>query len=160
MNPKSALFAHCRSPSRCGGYLGGHPGPHMEDCFVYDHEKNKWSDFEPLPEGRAGGGMVFSSDENALVFSAGAERPEAGNPEAIDYQHTWMYSFDDPGRGWVEKDDIPFLTNHMSFGRFVATESNTIAHKVYSQPRYLIRAARSTTCSLQGKSVKTNIQAT
>lgn len=57
--------------------------------------------------------MVYSSVKNALIFSAGAERPTGGNYE--DFQHTWMYSFDDTGAGWVEKADIPYLTNHMSY---------------------------------------------
>lgn len=61
--------------------------------------------------------MIHDSVNNALVFSAGAERPQAGNPNAVDFQHTWMYSLDNPGQGWVEKDDIPFLSNHMSYGK-------------------------------------------
>ena len=70
----------------------------------------------PLPEGRAGGGLVYSTEVNALIFSAGAERPDPKSPDAVDYQHTWMYRFDRPGEGWVEKEDIPYLTNHMSYG--------------------------------------------
>jgi len=60
--------------------------------------------------------MVYVSSANALVFSAGAERPKKGNPNAVDYQHTWMYSLSNPNAGWQELPDIPYLTNHMSYG--------------------------------------------
>ena len=102
----------------CGGYLGGHPGQDIDDCLVYDHMKapgtGQWSSFASLPEGRAGGGMVYDSERDALYFSAGAVRPQAGNADADDYPDTWMYSFDNPSAGWVSKTDIPFLANHMS----------------------------------------------
>ena len=87
---------------------------------MYDHSKSpgsgqQWSYFKELPVGRAGGGLVYDPDRNALFFTAGAERPVAGNANAVDYKDTWMYSFSNPGAGWVKKLDLPFLSNHMSF---------------------------------------------
>ena len=108
--------------------MGGHPGPHISDCLVYDHANDEWSEFTPLPEGRAGGGLVYSSEARALIYSAGAERPEPDVADAVDYQHTWMYSFNKPSAGWVEKDDIPYLTNHMSYG----TSTGTFVFVTYS----------------------------
>lgn len=34
---------------------------------------NQWSAFADLPEGRGGGGLVYDSNSNSLIFSAGAE---------------------------------------------------------------------------------------
>lgn len=91
-------------------------GPHISTCLVYDHSKGKgkqWEFFPDLPEGRAGGGMVYDPIRNALIFAGGAERPKAGNANAVDYKHAWMYEFDSPG--WKTLPDIPFLSNHMSY---------------------------------------------
>jgi len=93
--------------------------PHIDTCLVYDHGKSpgsgQWSKLPSLPEGRAGGGMVYDSDTNSLIFSAGAERPKAGDPNAFDYRHTWVLNLGNSGAGWKAKADIPFLSNHMSF---------------------------------------------
>ena len=113
----------------CGGYLGGHPGPETAACFVYDHSvepgtTGQWSKLPDLPEGRAGGGMVFDTKRNALFFSGGAQRPNAGIKFAIDYEDTWMLDLADLASGWVSKPDTPLLSNHVahvtakdSFGR-------------------------------------------
>lgn len=68
--------------------------------------------------------MIYDSINDALVFSAGAERPTPGNAHAEDFQHTWMYTLSNPGQGWVEKDDIPYLTNHMSYGECMSSARN------------------------------------
>ena len=103
----------------CGGYLGGHPGPHIKTCLVYDHSiqpgSGQWSLLPDLPQGRAGGGLLYDTITNSLIFSAGAERPDPGNPHAEDYQHTWMLNLGNTGAGWEVKMDIPFLSNHMSY---------------------------------------------
>lgn len=102
----------------CGGYLGGHPGPHIPTCLVYDHSAssgNQWSSLPDLPDGRAGGGMVYDSNTNSLTFAGGAERPNANNAHAEDYTDTWTLELDNLGAGWKRKKDIPFLANHMSF---------------------------------------------
>jgi len=43
--------------------------------------------------------MVYDSDTNSLIFSAGAERPKAGDPNAFDYPHTWVLNL-----GWSVLD--------------------------------------------------------
>jgi hypothetical protein len=119
----------------CGGYVGGHPGPDTNQCFVYNHsqapgsQNRQWSRLgADLPSGRAGGGLVYDKQRRALVFAAGAQRPEPGNPEAFDYNTTWMYYFDRPNAGWVRQADIPFLANHMSFVTAVDANTNQERH--------------------------------
>ena len=104
----------------CGGYTGGSLGVHNGSCFQYDQSiapgMGQWTNFSSLPDGgRAGGGMIYDSTTDALVYSAGSHRPKRHVPFAIDYQNTWMYKFQNPGAGWVPKADIPFKGNHMHF---------------------------------------------
>jgi hypothetical protein len=104
----------------CGGYVGASLGIHNGSCFQYDHSiapgMGQWTNFTSLPDGgRAGGGMVYDSTVDALIYSAGAQRPYQGQRSAIDFRNTWMYSFQRPGDGWVPKADIPFIGNHMNF---------------------------------------------
>lgn len=103
--------------NQCGGYLGGHPGPAIDTCLVYDYSSDSWEFFESLPQGRAGGGLVYSSVSNALIFAAGAVRPRPGDIYAEDHQSTWMYQFDKPEAGWVPMANIPYKSNHMSSGK-------------------------------------------
>ena len=102
----------------CGGYQGGHPGPHIADCLAYNHAAtlgSRWTVLPSLPSGRAGGAMIHDELHNVLIFSGGAERPKAGSPYAEDYRHTWALSLDNIASGWVAKQDLPFLSNHMAF---------------------------------------------
>ena len=103
----------------CGGYLGGHPGPHIKTCLTYDHSKapgsGQWSYLPDLPDGRAGGGMIYDTNTNSLVYSAGAERPDPNSADAVDYRHTWKLDLGNTGAGWITMTDIPFLSNHMSY---------------------------------------------
>jgi hypothetical protein len=99
-------------------YLGGNVGVDVPTCLVYDHSvqpNGKWSFFENLPEGRAGGGMVYDAIKNQLIYAGGTDRPVQGNRQAFDKNTTWAYSFDDPEAGWQKMADLPFLANHMSF---------------------------------------------
>jgi Kelch motif len=104
----------------CGGYVGGHPGPETSDCFVYNHsqppgQRKQWSRWPSLPEGRAGGGLIYDKQRRVLLFASGARRPKAGNADAVDYNTTWMYALDRPAAGWVRKADMPYSANHMSY---------------------------------------------
>jgi hypothetical protein len=100
----------------CGGYVGGHPGPHTDACYVWDSNRpwrKQWSSFAPLPGGgRAGGGMFYDSQLNALFYTAGAQRHDG---ITIDFNDTWMYALNDTAAGWVPKAPIPFHGNHVSF---------------------------------------------
>jgi N-acetylneuraminic acid mutarotase len=87
---------------------------------VYDHSQppgvgKQWSLFAKLPDGRAGGAMVYDSTLNALIFSGGAKRPIAQKRTAVDYSSTWLYSLSNPSAGWVARAPMPFHANHMSF---------------------------------------------
>jgi len=112
----------------CGGYLGGHPGPHIPTCLMYNHAKapgsGQWSSSPDLPDGRAGGGMMYDSETNSLVFAGGAERPdaEAGIPDAFDYTNTWSLDLGNVKGGWKDKTGISFEANHTSF--VTATDSS------------------------------------
>jgi N-acetylneuraminic acid mutarotase len=104
----------------CGGYVGGSLGIHNGSCFQYDHSilpgKGQWSNFSSIPDGgRSGGGLTYDSTLDALVYSAGSQRPKRGSKGAIDFQTTWMYSLKNPTAGWNRKADIPFHGNHMNF---------------------------------------------
>lgn len=104
----------------CGGYVGGSLGVHNGSCFEYDHSiapgRGQWTNFSSIPDGgRSGGGMVYDSTLDALIYSAGSQRPKSGAKGAIDFQTTWAYLLKNPAAGWVRKKDIPFHGNHMNF---------------------------------------------
>jgi N-acetylneuraminic acid mutarotase len=106
----------------CGGYLGGHPGLHIPTCLIYDHSvapgSGQWDrsdSFPDLPEGRAGGGMVYDSVTNVAVFAGGAIRPTAGNAHAEDRRDAWKIDLGNMSAGWQRVTEIPFKSNHMSF---------------------------------------------
>ena len=104
----------------CGGYLGGHPGPHTAHCFLYDHAiapgtGAQWTRFADLPNGGyAGGGMIYDSIQDALYFAGGGQRLTAGSPHPVDFNRTFKYSFQNPSAGWVEIAPIPYKSNHLS----------------------------------------------
>jgi hypothetical protein len=109
----------------CGGYVGGEPGAATNACFKYNHTilpggGEQWSRLPNLPEERGGGGMVYDSGENALYFSAGAIRPNAGGTYTVDQPDTWMLDLDDvedPNTVAEWKDLAPakYTANHIGF---------------------------------------------
>ena len=103
----------------CGGYHGGHPGPHVPYCFVYDHSKApgsmQWSRITDLPNnGTAGAGMIYDTKGNALYYAGGGQRLVPGSPHPIDVHNTWKYAFDNPQSGWVASAPVPYAANHLS----------------------------------------------
>jgi N-acetylneuraminic acid mutarotase len=105
----------------CGGYLGGHPGPAVDTCLVYDHSvppntAGQYNTIIPnLPEPRAGGGMVHDTATHSLIFAGGATRPIAGNADADDHPTAWRLDLANLAGGWARVADMPFVANHMSF---------------------------------------------
>jgi len=91
----------------------------ITDCVVYDNTiaagNGQWTALPSLPDGRAGGGMIYDTASNSLVFAGGAERPDPSHPHAVDYQHTWKLNLGNIGAGWQTMTDIPYLANHMSY---------------------------------------------
>jgi len=124
----------------CGGYLGGHPGPHIPNCFVFDNTVEpgtigQWSALPDMPDGRGGGGLVHDSTLNALTYAGGAERPNADQwfyfsaVYTVDYQNTWTLDLDNLEAGWKVEPDIPYLGNHMSY--VTAFDENSNEHHYY-----------------------------
>ena len=104
----------------CGGYWGGHPGPHAAYCFIYDHSIPpgsglQWTRFADLPNnGYAGGGMIYDALQDALYFAGGGQRLTPGNPHPVDSDRAFKYSLQNPSAGWVEIAPIPYKANHLS----------------------------------------------
>jgi hypothetical protein len=105
----------------CGGYIGGHPGPHVANCFVYDHSippgsQKQWTHFTPLPGGgSAGGGMIYDSVQNSLYYAGGGQRLVSGSAHPIDVRNTWKFQLNNPQSGWVASTPFPYLANHLSY---------------------------------------------
>jgi hypothetical protein len=107
-------------------------GQHIDTCLVYDHavapgNGKQWKFFTSLPKGRAGGAMAYDPNRNALIFAGGAERPVAGNPNAVDYTDAWIYELNNPGK-WNTLTSIPFKANHMSY---VSTRDSSGKARLY-----------------------------
>lgn len=114
----AAFAIHDTDMYFCGGYLGGHPGQAVKDCFVYHHRNprgQQWERLPDLPAPRAGGGMVYNEYYQFLLFAGGAVRPNVGKAHAVDYESSWMFAPTTPEYGWHSMDDIPFLGNHLSY---------------------------------------------
>jgi hypothetical protein len=103
----------------CGGFYGGNPGPHMNDCFIYDHAappKRQWSRFGRLPGGGTGGaGMVYDSSTNALYYATGGKRFDLTQRDIVDENTFYMYPLNQPGATWVRMGNSPLVANHISF---------------------------------------------
>jgi hypothetical protein len=122
-----AVVGATRKLYMCGGYSGGHPGPAIADCYVYDptvapsssSSDQQWSIFPSLPQPRAGSGMVHDAASNSLIYAGGAIREILGSANATDEADAWRISLDDTGAaatgsGWTPIADFPYLGNHIS----------------------------------------------
>jgi hypothetical protein len=87
----------------------------MRECLVYTHKRpagQQWAKLTPLPGPRGGGGMVYDTATNTLIFAAGAVRI----PNTADQSNTWSYNLSQGNNGtWVSQPDIPYMGNHISF---------------------------------------------
>jgi hypothetical protein len=97
----------------CGGFTGS-SGPDTDLCFVYNHTEapgqgKQWSNLAPLPEGRAGGGLIYDKQSRSLVFASGTRKDDPAG-----YNTVWQYSMNNPSNGWVRKAGLPFVADHMS----------------------------------------------
>lgn len=105
----------------CGGYEGQPPGPHVSNCYIYDHSMPpgsgwQWSDFVPLPNnGTAGAAMVYDAHSNTIYYIGGAQRPILGRRHALDMFNTWKISLDNITAGWRNSTPIPYGANHQSY---------------------------------------------
>jgi Kelch motif len=104
----------------CGGFIGGHPGPHSPLCFVYNHAKNpgtgQWSRFADIPlEGTGGGGMVYDSNLNTIYYITGGQRLTPRKANIDDVDRSWKYSLDRSKGSWIRTTPLPYAANHVSF---------------------------------------------
>lgn len=98
----------------CGGFLGKHPGPSIDNCYVYDMLMDEWRDLPSLPHKRAGGGIVHIKKTNSLFFAGGILR-KAGSLHGIDHDDSYMLDLDkDWSIGWIQKASFHNPRNHMS----------------------------------------------
>jgi hypothetical protein len=115
----------------CGGYLGTSPGPNIPYCFVYDHiapAGQQWAesaDFPDLPrtaenvphtnDGTGGGGMIYDTESNHLVYAGGAVRDDANGYGTHDVMDAWKIDLGNLAAGWKNVTNIPHTANHISF---------------------------------------------
>lgn len=88
-----------------------------------------WSAFTSLPEDRAGGGLVYNSVDEELIFASGAFRPVPGNAYAVDYATTWTYDLKKlgtPDAEWKQRQDMPYAANHIRYVRFNRGDSISV----------------------------------
>jgi N-acetylneuraminic acid mutarotase len=105
----------------CGGYVGPPRGPHVSNCFIYDHSIPpgsglQWSAFVPLPNnGTGGGAMLYDARSNTIYYSGGAQRPIPGNRFAVDQVNSWKISLVNTAAGWRNTTPIQYQGNHQSY---------------------------------------------
>lgn len=125
----------------CGGFVGAVKGPTTDLCYILDPFEaagQQWTPFASLPNGgRGGGGMIFDSEQNALIFAGGALRIPPN--DTVDFQDTWLFSLDNPGNGWVLKAPIPYASNHI--GSVTAYDENGQEHHFFAGGRSLEQGA-------------------
>lgn len=74
--------------------------------YVYDTEKNVWSDGVSLPQPRGAGAMVYLGQE--LHFISGVDLTRA------DKTDHWVFNLADPKLGWVAAAPLPAPRNHVA----------------------------------------------
>jgi Kelch motif len=103
----------------CGGYIGGNDYPAGSDCFLYNHKSprgSQWSMLPSLPEKRSGGGMIYDSKRNSLIYATGAYRHSwVGDQEIVDRNNVWELHLGNLSEGWINKTSIPYIANHVGF---------------------------------------------
>ena len=107
----------------CGGY-NGYPGLAQADCFVYDQNRRpgrsnlpQYTRLPSLPEPRAGAGMVYDVELDALIFVGGTRRNStASKTVVLDTNDTFILRLNDTLAGWTRNaQPKPYSGNHISF---------------------------------------------
>ena len=107
----------------CGGY-NGYPGAAVADCFVYDRTRRpgrsnvpQYTRLPSLPEPRAGAGMVYDEEHDALIFVGGTRRNStASKLVTLDTNDTFILRLKDTLAGWSRNaKPKPYSGNHISF---------------------------------------------
>ncbi|PXF39383.1 hypothetical protein BWQ96_10936 [Gracilariopsis chorda] len=89
------------------------PGRSVGSCYMFSYGERKWETIPKLPLAVGGGGMVYISQLDSLLFSSGMIRQQ-DEWHGIDSTHSYMLDLKNMGAGWVRKADIPNPRNHMS----------------------------------------------
>lgn len=102
----------------CGGYIGGNPGKETSICLMYNHRNipsTQWSFLPSLPEGRAGGALLYNPDKDTLLFATGATRSDPLDIwNSTDYDDVWELHMKYLFLGWKRQEKILYRSNHVS----------------------------------------------
>jgi Kelch motif len=99
----------------CGGFVGGLGGGFVatNECYVYTHKNpsgSQWATLPSLPGIRAGGGLMYDTVRNSLIFATGADEKRFSN---VDHYDVWELALDDIAAGWVSIVPLPYRANHV-----------------------------------------------
>lgn len=89
-----------------GGFKGKHPGPVTDEVWKYDIVSDTWTAGPPLPEPRAGGGLVVLDGRLHYFGGYKADRDTNGG------EH-WSLALDG-GKEWQREADLPDPRGHVS----------------------------------------------
>jgi N-acetylneuraminic acid mutarotase len=89
-----------------GGFKGKHPGPVTSEVWKYDISADSWTSGPPLPEPRAGGGLVVAGGQ--LHYFGGFKSDRDTN--SSDH---WTLSLDG-GTTWRQEADLPEPRGHVA----------------------------------------------
>lgn len=107
----------------CGGY-DGYPGLVQDDCFMFDRlrppnvvDAPQYIPMPPLPAPRAGGGLLYDYQYDALMFVGGTRRNVTNDTITLyDTNDTFVLHLNNMNAGWSSTAaKKPYAANHISF---------------------------------------------
>ena len=96
-----------RSVWIAGGFLGKHPGPATNEVWKYDGAADTWTAGPPLPEPRAGGGLVAVQGR---LHYFGGYKPDR---DTVCADH-WSLVTGEPDARWTREADMPNPRGHLA----------------------------------------------
>lgn len=100
-----------------GGFIEPNPGMAVSHMFCLNRATNTWRSLPNLPENRAGGGLILTTDavgKRQFIYSTGMDRETNSFAKQFDYGSTWSLDIDTPGATWQSgHPDIDMPRNHI-----------------------------------------------